>query len=105
LFVIRAGTSVPQPLGQPHTHLLSISRTGELAVLTDVSYINHRLFAVTLTRMTMDGAVRPWMEHVREADWSPDGTTMAVIRDAETTDRLEYPAGRLLHESTGYLSD
>ena len=32
------------------------SKTGELAVLTNATFINHRLFAGTLTRMTMDGA-------------------------------------------------
>ena len=75
LFVIRQGTSIPQPLGQPRTHLLSVSKTGELAVITNATYVNHRLFAGTLTRMTMDGAARPRMEKVREADWSPDGST------------------------------
>jgi serine/threonine protein kinase len=106
LFVIRQGASVPQRLGKPHTHLLSVSKTGELAVLTDVTFISHRLFAGTLTRMTIDGAARPWMEKVREADWSPDGSTIAIVRVAsETKDQLEYPAGHVLYEPHGYLSD
>src|SRR4030095_1788711 len=97
LFVIRQGTSIPQPLGQPRTHLLSVSKTGELAVLTNATLINHRLFAGTLTRMTMDGAARPLMEQVREADWSPDGSELAIIHDLGTTDRLEYPIGKTLY--------
>ena len=106
LFVIRQGTSIPQPLGQPRTHLLSVSKTGELAVLTNATLINHRLFAGTLTRMTMDGAARPLMEQVREADWSPDGAELAIIHDLGTTDRLEYPIGKTLYEvGVGYLSD
>ena len=105
LFVVRPGTSVPQPLGQPRTHLLSISKTGELAVLTNIKFNNHRLFHGTLTRMTMDGAARPWMEQVREADWSPDGSTLAIVHDLGAKDQLEYPIGKILHESPGYLSE
>jgi hypothetical protein len=106
LFVIRQGTSIPQPLGQPRTHLLSVSKTGELAVLTNATYMNHRLFAGTLTRMTMDGAARPLMENVREADWSPNGNELAIIHDLGDKDRLEYPTGTTLYEvGGGYISD
>ena len=104
LFVLRKGGAVPQRLGEPGTHLLSVSRSGELAVLTGVGFINHRLFRGTLARMTVDGAARPVSEGVREADWAPDGS-MAVIRDTGTSDQLEYPAGRKLLEHSGYLSD
>jgi dipeptidyl aminopeptidase/acylaminoacyl peptidase len=63
------------------------------------------MFFGTLTRMTMDGAARPWMEQVREADWSPDGSTLAIVHDRGATDLLEYPVGKILHESAGYLSE
>lgn len=105
IFVLRKGSVIPQRLGEPGTHLLSVSRTGELAVLTGASFINHRLFRGTLARMTMDGAARPVSEGVREVDWAPDGSTMAVIRDAGTKDQLEYPAGKMVYEHSGYLSD
>jgi hypothetical protein len=105
LFVIRPGSQLPQPLGRPRTHLLSVSSKGELAVLTDVTFIGFRLFDGTLARMTMDGEPRPWMEHVREADWSPDGSTLALIRALSGKDQLEYPIGKALYETPGYLSD
>jgi hypothetical protein len=44
-----------------------VSSRGELAVLTDASFINQRLFRGTLARMTLDGSPRPWLESVREA--------------------------------------
>ena len=105
LYVLRQGALIGQQLGQPGTHLLSVSRTGELAVLTNAQFINHRLFKGTLTRMTMDGGGRPLMEGVREADWSPDGATMAIVHDMGAKDRLEYPVDKTLYEVTGYLSD
>ena len=94
LFVSRANTAAPQPLGRERTHLLSISPGGELAVLTGVEHIGHRLYSGTLARMTLDGAARSWMDHVREADWAPDGTDIAIVRDVDHVDHLEFP-GRL----------
>jgi eukaryotic-like serine/threonine-protein kinase len=105
LFVSRAGSVAPQPLGVRATHLLSISSKGELAVLTDVRFIIHRLFEGTLARMPIDGAPRSWMARVRDADWSPDGSTLAIVRVDGFKDLLEYPIGTKLHETTGYLSD
>jgi serine/threonine protein kinase/sugar lactone lactonase YvrE len=105
LFMIRPGAATAQPLGQPQTHLLSISSKGELAVLTNARFLGHRLFTGTLGRMPLDGAPRQWLEHVREADWSPDGSTLAIVRDADGKDHLEYPIGTVLYETTGYVSD
>ena len=105
LFMIRPGAATAQALGQPRTHLLSISSKGELAVLTNAEPIGHRLFAGTLGRMVLDGAPRPWLEHVREADWAPDGSTLAIVRDAGGKDHLEYPIGTVLYETNGYISD
>ncbi len=105
LFELRPGALEARPFGPPRTHLLSVSSTGELAVLVDAHYLNHRLFRGTLARMTLEGAPRPMVERVREADWSPDGSALAIIRDTGTTDELEYPVGTRLYASTGYLSD
>ena len=105
LFEIRQGTLEARPFGPPQTHLLTVSSKGELAVLTNAVYVNHRLFTGTLSRMTLEGAPRPWLDGVREADWSPDGSTLAIVRDLGTRDRLEYPIGTKLYEAGGYLSD
>ena len=55
--------------------------------------------------MTLDGSPRPWLENVREAEWSADGMTLATIRVANSEDLLEYPIGTILHRAPGYLSD
>ena len=92
--------------GLPGVHLLSISSKGELAVLTRARYIGHNLFDGTLARMPLEGAApREILEGVREADWSPDGSDLAIIRDVNGKDRLEFPVGKVLCEASGYLSD
>jgi hypothetical protein len=55
--------------------------------------------------MPIDGAPRAWLTDVREADWSPDGSGLAVVHVVGGLDRLEYPIGKVLYESAGYLSD
>jgi Tol biopolymer transport system component len=106
LFTIRPEFPEPRPLGLPKTHLLSISSKGELAVLTNARFITHRLFIGTLARVSLGGtAPREILEGVRQADWSPDGTELAIIRMADGKDRLEFPIGKVLYETAGYLSD
>jgi Tol biopolymer transport system component len=106
LYVINPNAEAPQPLGVPGAQLLSISSKGELAIIMGARHLEQRLYAGTLARMTIGSSPRPMLEQVREADWSPDGASLAIVRDLGTgRDRLEYPVGTALHEVTGYLSD
>lgn len=106
LFTIRPEYPEPRSLGLPNTHLLSISSKGELAILTNPRFVRHRLFVGTLARVSLGGAApREILDDVRQADWSPDGSELAIIRAAEGKDRLEYPIGKVLYETAGYLSD
>ncbi len=106
LFVVRPEFPDPRPMGVRAVHLLSVSSRGELAVLTGAHYLAHNLFQGTLARMPLEGgAPRDVLENVREADWSPDGADLAVIREVNGKDRLEFPVGKVLFETGGYLSD
>jgi len=105
LFEIRTGAFEARPFGPARTHLLSVSSKGELAVLTNASHVAQRLFKGTLARTSIEGSPRPWMEGVREADWSPDGSTLAIVHELGSNDQLEYPIGKVLYETAGYVSD
>jgi dipeptidyl aminopeptidase/acylaminoacyl peptidase len=59
----------------------------------------------TLARAPLlGGGARPVLEGVREADWTPDGAQLAIVRRVGGRERLELPAGRVLYESAGYIS-
>ena len=105
LFEIRPGMLEARPFGPARTHLLSVSSKGELAVLTEAHFLAQRLFAGTLSRMSIEGNPRPWMGDVREGDWSPDGSTMAIVHVVGSEDHLEYPIGKSLYKTSGYISD
>ena len=106
LFVINPSAEAPQPLGVSEAQLLSVSSKGELAIILGARFIAQRVYSGTLARMTLGSSPRPMLEHVREADWSPNGASLAVVHDLGAgRDRLEYPVGTALHEVSGYLSD
>jgi serine/threonine protein kinase len=106
IFTVGPDYPEPQPLGPTGMHLLALSSRGELAVLLGARYVWHRLFIGTLARMPLGGgAPREILEGVRQADWSPDGSQLAIIREFRGVDRLEYPIGHVLQEASGYMTD
>ena len=106
LYIHRADYPAPQAFGPPDTHLLSISSKGEMAVLTGAHFASHVLFNGTLARMDMGGgAPRAILQDVQGADWNPDGSGLAIIRAINGKSRVEYPAGKVLYETAGYVSD
>jgi dipeptidyl aminopeptidase/acylaminoacyl peptidase len=60
----------------------------------------------TLARAPLLGTgPRPLMEGVREADWTPDGSALAIVRRVDGRDRLEWPTGKVLYQTNGFISD
>ena len=60
----------------------------------------------TLARSSLLGtAPRVMAEHVREAEWTPDGSDLAVVRRVDGFERLEFPLGKVLYQTSGFISD
>src|SRR5207248_9952477 len=38
------------------------------------------------------------------ADWAPDGSNLAVVRDLGGQNRLEYPIGKVLYQTAAWIS-
>ena len=105
LLIKRADAPAPQPIDLPDTQLVSISSKGEVAVVTGARYISNWLFAGTLADLPPEGgAPRPILQNVQDADWSPDGSGLAIIREVNGESRLEYPIGNVLYQTAGYVS-
>jgi Tol biopolymer transport system component len=43
------------------------------------------------------------MENVEWADWSPDASSLAIVRYENGRHRLEYPAGKVLYQPDGWI--
>ncbi|MEE8218231.1 MAG: protein kinase, partial [Vicinamibacteria bacterium] len=105
LFSVRSDVRESRALGLRGAGLLSVSSTSELAV--SLGYRNTIGFESTgtLARLPLGaGAPREVLENVQDADWSPDGRELAVVRDIGGKRRLEYPIGQALYETGGWLS-
>jgi hypothetical protein len=85
--------------------LFAVSTTGEMAIALDSRYVSHRQLRGTLARVPPEGAApRPTLEGVHEAEWTPDGKALAVVREVAGRYRLELPAGNVLYETGGWIS-
>jgi Tol biopolymer transport system component len=85
--------------------LLSVASTSELAVRLDTMDAGGFIRFGTLGRVSMLGGVpRHVMDKVTFADWGPDGKSLAVIQDQKGSCQVEYPIGRTIHRSFGWMS-
>jgi len=101
-FSARQGMVESRSLGLPRSELMAISEKGEMALLLDVHPAGTWVNVGMLARAPIaGGAPRPVLEDVEWADWGPDSTNFAVIRNVNGRDRLEYPIGKVLYETTG----
>jgi len=107
LFNVRYDSSDSRAFGLGSAQVLGISKTGEVALLVNPST---RAFVQvgTLARMPLNGgAPRELLDNVQFADWSPDGTGMAVVRYAFAADAswIEYPVGKVIYRGAAWIGN
>jgi eukaryotic-like serine/threonine-protein kinase len=105
-FTTSVDSTEMRPLALGPAQVLAVSRSGELAVTLRVQPLT--LFdglRGTLARVSpLGGRPRELANDVEYADWAPDGENLAAVRTDGTGSRLEYPLGRVLFRSTGWVS-
>ena len=106
IFSTRMPSTETRTLDLPPGELLAISRSNELAFLRDASFARFFVQPGTLVRAGLEGGTgRDILENVHAADWSPDGTQLAVAREVGGKVRLEYPLGKTLYEGDRPISN
>ena len=98
IYSVRPESPESSPLGLPVAQIGAVSRSGELAILLERPSPTSMLARVPLA----GGAPREVLDDVTLADWSADGSELAVMHEVGGRLRLEFPIGRVLYESTGY---
>ena len=105
LFLQRPETPDAFPLTLPHAEILAISPSGEMALALDCRITHNGVCAGTLARAPLTGgSPRPIEDNVQDADWTSDGSAMALVHEVGGRARLEYPAGKVLYETGGHIS-
>jgi len=90
VFETRTDRSATRPLGLPGMHLHAVSRTGQLALKKRYMWFGFGWGPLAVAPLS-GSAPREVSEDVSEADWAPDGTTLAIVRRVGGEDRLEMP--------------
>src|SRR5208282_2993968 len=105
LFITSPESPQSRSLNLGGTALLAISSSGEIAVSMDSRPSGVYAQVGTLARVPLNGgSPRPVLENVQWADWSPDGNNLAIVRDVNGRNRLEFPIGKVLYETSGWIS-
>jgi Tol biopolymer transport system component len=108
LYMARADDPGSRDLGLKNAELLAVSKNGELAIRLNTAYYTGFAVAGTLARVPLSGGMpREVLERVQDADWSPNGDALTVVRSVPENNhwRLEYPIGKTLFESIDWISE
>jgi Tol biopolymer transport system component len=104
IFTTRVGSFESRPLGIFPAGILAVSSAGEMAISLGCENRWEPCFG-TLARVPLAGGTpREVLEGVGAADWSPDGKELAAIHGVDEGDRIEYPIGKVLYQTAGYLT-
>ena len=113
LFSTRRDSPESRALGLLRADLASLSSTGQMALIHDRGtvaapdsliswYVSD---AGTLAQAAVGGgALRDLAGGVVSADWSPDGSKLAIVRQVGTKNRVEYPVGTVLYETSDVVT-
>ena len=93
-----------RPIGVGHADVLAVSPQGELAVSLGRRYLGGFVTSGTIARMPLGGAPRVLCENAQDADWSPDGRSLLVVRPVGGMHRIEWPLGNVIYETTTWIS-
>ena len=106
IFSRRLESPESRPSGLVGAELLSVSASGEMAIALARRPLSAFTRVGRLATTNVSGGVAPreLLDEVQSADFSPGGREMAIVRDVGGRSRLEYPVGKVLYETTGWIS-
>jgi serine/threonine protein kinase/Tol biopolymer transport system component len=107
VFISSANSTESRDLGLPETEVLAVSAVGQMAVMRRFGVSpNHFTHRGTLAQVSIGAdAPRDLLDNVEAADWAPDGNNLAVVHVVNGQSRIEYPIGKVLYETAGWISD
>ena len=106
LYTTRPDAPQSRELGLKNSSILAVSKQDELAITLNHIQPMANAGGGTLARVPLTGgSPREINEAVGSADWSPDGQSLALGTLTNTSFNLEYPQGKRLYETQGWIGD
>jgi len=107
VFISSANSTESRDLSLPETEVLAVSAGGQIAVLRRFGISpNHFSHRGTLAEVSIGAdAPRDLLDNVEAADWVPGQESLAVVHVVNGQSRIEYPVGKVLYETPGWISN
>jgi tRNA A-37 threonylcarbamoyl transferase component Bud32/Tol biopolymer transport system component len=104
LYIVRPESTESGSIGIANAGIYSVSSHGELAVALGCR-LNWGECLGTLAQVPITGgSPREMVKDVLLADWGPDGQRIAVVSFSGGKFQLEYPIGKVLYQSPGWIT-
>jgi serine/threonine protein kinase/Tol biopolymer transport system component len=105
LYSTRDGNPESRSMGLPGAQIAGISASGEMAVLLH-STVGVFEPSGTLARLPVAGGdPREIADQANWADWSADGSSLAISLGQGGSEQLEFPIGKILYRTPGWIGD
>ena len=103
VYSVRAEFPQSTKVDLPSAALLALSSTGDMEVAVDRVQESWFLYGTMAQTQMTGGTPRAQAKEVIAADYAPDGKTLAIVRRANRKVQLEYPEGKIIYATAGYL--
>jgi hypothetical protein len=104
-YMLRLDGGIARQLDLPPADILSVSARGELALCLGRRNVVGQSASGRLAVAPLEGgAPRPLIDDVQEADFTPDGAELAIVRRGGRGFRLELPAEHVLLDVAGWIT-
>jgi eukaryotic-like serine/threonine-protein kinase len=106
VYSVRFDSTGIRPLDIKGDQIVAVSSKGELAIVESSRNLSGSTATGYLARVPLGGgAPKRILNDVQAADWSPDGSELAIARfiPEKRSFRLEYPIGNVLFETAGWI--
>jgi hypothetical protein len=103
IYEVRTNLLQPVPVSVPSAMLFAVSPNDQMLIGVDVVYAGHSQSGTLAEVPVSGGTPRPIQTSVLSADYGPDGKAFALSRYTGGKCVLEYPAGKPLYTSSGYM--
>jgi eukaryotic-like serine/threonine-protein kinase len=106
LYTTRPESPQSQEMEPKGAQVLAVSGSGEMLLALHSQARDSFVYSGTLARVPLvGGAPREILDDVEWADWSPDGSSIAVVRQVGGRTQLEYPMGKVLYQADGWIGN
>ena len=105
VFVTRKESPESRSLGLHGAQLMAVSSRGEIAALQGGGLIGLGMYNGTLVRAPLEGGTpREVQNDVQFADWTPDGSDLAIVHEVGGFSVLDFPAGHTVLRTAGFFA-